>query len=57
MVAIEQRLKALEQRNSRSGQLPFVVMDSCSDEALERLQRNWRKVFRISDPKLFDEFI
>ena len=57
MVAIEQRLKALEQCNNPTGELPFVVMDSCSDEALERLQSNWRKVFRISDPKLFDEFI
>lgn len=57
MVAIEQRLKALEQRNSPSGQLPFVVMDSCSDEEIERLQCNGCKVFRMSDPKLFDEFI
>jgi len=57
MVRIEQRLKALEQCNTQSGQLPFVVLDTCSDEELERLQRNEGKVFRFSDPKLFDEFI
>jgi len=57
MVPIEQRLEALEQCNNPSGQLPFVLLDTCSDEKLERLQRNGRKAFRFSDPKLFDEFI
>jgi len=57
MIPIAQRLEALEQCNNPSGQLPFVVLDTCSDEELERLQRNGRKVFRFSDPKLFDEFI
>jgi len=57
MIPIAQRLEALEQCNNPSGQLPFVVLDACSDEELERLQRNGGKVFRFSDPKLFDEFI
>jgi len=57
MVPIAQRLEALEQSNNPLGQLPFVVLDTCSDEELERLQCNGRKVFRFSDPKLFDEFI
>lgn len=58
MKKLEARLQALEQRKDDTpAQLPFVVPDCTNDEGIERIARTGRKVFRASDPRLFDEFI
>lgn len=57
MATLNNRLKALEQRTDPLGELPLIVSDECTDEAIKQLQRNGRKVYRESDPELIEEFI
>lgn len=55
---IKDRLKALEQtRTGTLSELPMIVSDETTDEAIKQLQRNGRKVYRESDPELIEEFI
>lgn len=59
MATIETRIMALEQHSqiNESRLLPLVVPDDCTDEAMEKIRRTGRKVFRFSDHALFDAFI
>lgn len=57
MPSLDARLLVLEQRTDRTGELPAVVPDDCTDEEIARARRTGRKVFRESDPAFVDEFV
>ena len=58
MNTINQRLKPLENEHGTEYVLmPLVVPENVTDEKLERLQRNGRKVYRSGDTALVDEFV
>lgn len=55
---IKQRLIALEQvKTDTLAELPMIVSDATTDEAITKLQRNGRKVYREGDAALIEEFI
>ena len=57
MMKLDARLKLLELRTEPATLLPTVVADCTTDEEIERMRRTGQKVFRASDPALFDSFI
>lgn len=57
MMKLDARLKLLELSTKPATLLPTVVADCTTDEEIERLRQTGQKVFRSSDPALFDSFI
>ena len=57
-MSIKESINALEQQSTGAlGELSLIVNDMCTDNEINRLQRNVRVVHRTNDTSLKEEFV